>query len=83
MIYLTALTEAPLLEADARISLNCGFPNNGTTRWAVPRQSNQGVWFIEKPIGYNQFTQAQMMEGVNLTGITEINCQLSDFISGA
>jgi len=70
MIYLTG-TLQEVIAAEARISLNCGFPSNGTVRWAIPRRTNQGIWLIEKPVTYNQFTQEQMMQGV---AASEIEC---------
>ena len=77
MIYLTSTTEAPILTAESIINSNCGFPNDkGTMRWAVPQQSaDKTIWFIPKPPieGYNlgEFTQAQMMQNVNLSNIVE------------
>ena len=73
MIFYTSNNEAALIAAEAQICLNCGFPNgNGTDRWAIVTKAvNEDLWFFEKPTGYNQFTQTQMIDGIDLTDITE------------
>lgn len=78
MIYLTSTTEVPITNANIQISSNCGLPNSsGTETWATPTQSvDNTIWFILKPPieGWGntvQFTQAEMMAGVDETNITE------------
>jgi len=79
MIYLTSTNELAIIAAEARISLNCGLVNAyGTTSWDGPPKKavNEDLWFISKPPvsgwgNVEQFTQAQMMSGVNMTGIIE------------
>lgn len=72
MRYLTSSNQAAIIAAQAKISLNCNFPNTkGTIRWAVPQQSVDGsIWFILEPEGYGGFTKGQMMQDVNLSLIT-------------
>lgn len=78
MIYLTSTTALSITSAQAQISINCGLPNiYGTEEWAIPTQSvDNTIWFIPKPTikgwgNMEQFTQAQMMSGVDLTNIIE------------
>jgi len=77
MIYLTSTIQSLIVAAEAKISTNCGFPNDkGTQRWAIPQQSvDLSIWFIPKPPveGYSlgEFSQAQMMQNVSLSGIVE------------
>lgn len=73
MTYLTSKNEKAVIEAEAMISSNCGFPNEyGTIKWAdIQKAINEDLWFIEKPKGYNKFTPKQMMDSVDLSGIIE------------
>lgn len=85
MTYLTSPDQAKIVAAQNKISSNCRFPNaSGTLQWALLRQSIDGsIWFILKPPidGYNlrEFTQAQMMAGVDMTNITEQECNANWF----
>ena len=79
MIYLTSTNESAIIAAEAMISANCGLPNSlGTMSWdSPPRKAvNQNLWFICKPPvngwgNAEQFTQAQMMSGVDMADIIE------------
>ena len=79
MTYLTSNNESAIVAAEAKISLNCGLVNAyGTTSWDNPPRKavNENLWFITKPPvngwgNVEQFTQAQMMSGVNMTDIIE------------
>lgn len=66
--YLTSNSQAAIVAAESKISVNCGFPDNKRTeRWAIPQQSVDGsIWFIPEPNGYKSFTKEQMMDGVDL-----------------
>ncbi len=79
MTYLTSSNEAAIIAAEARISINCGLPNgHGTLSWdLVCKAYNQDLWFITKPPAEGwgnaeQFAQAQMMDGVDMTDIAEL-----------
>lgn len=76
MIYLTSTIEQSLIDAEAKISENCGFPFEDVERWAIIEKAyNQDFWFMRKPIGYShdtlELTESQMMADVDLTNITE------------
>lgn len=72
MIYYTCTTAQPLINLQAKISQNCGFPKDGTQKWdAVTKAVNQELYFIQKPVTYNKLTQTAMLVGIDLTGITE------------
>lgn len=72
MIYLTHETEQNVIDAEAQISANCGFPNGrGTDNWDIPGyKEDLEVFFIVKPPitgrgdGESTFTQEQMMTSV-------------------
>lgn len=82
MIFLTHATEQNVIDAEAKISANCHFPNQripeykSTQRWAeVFYNESLEVFYIVKPPsdgwsdGVETFTQSEMMEGV--TGVEE------------
>tara|TARA_R110000868_G_scaffold114595_1_gene306893 strand:- start:282 stop:587 length:306 start_codon:yes stop_codon:yes gene_type:complete len=72
MIYYTCATAQPLIDLQAKISQNCGFPKDGTQKWDnVQKAVNQEMYFIQKPVSYNKLQQATMLSGIDLTGITE------------
>ncbi len=82
MIYLTSTSEAAIIAADLKISQNCDLANEyGTVSWSKrpPEKAvNSDLWFFPKPPaegwgnGNTFYTQAQMMEGVDLTDIVEM-----------
>lgn len=71
-IVLTSAIEQNVIDAEAQISANCGFPNGrGTDCWDITRYSDEHeIYYITKPPitgwrdGVDSFTQAQMMAGV-------------------
>lgn len=77
MIYLTHAIEQNIIDAQAQISANCGFPNDrGTNNWDVPTYNEElEIFYIVKPPvegridGEDILTQAQMM--ANVTGVEE------------
>jgi hypothetical protein len=77
MLFLTHATEQNVIDAEAKISANCHFPNGrGTNKWAnVFYNDSSEVYYILKPPveGWHDdvesFTQEQMMDGV--TGVEE------------
>jgi hypothetical protein len=78
MIYLTSINQNAIIAAEAQISINCRLPNEyDTLRWDIPLKSvNEDLWFIIKPFveGWGNselFTQAQMMDNVDMTDIIE------------
>ncbi len=72
VIYLTHEIEQNIIDAQAQISANCGFPNGrGTDCWDVTSyHAGLEVFYIVKPPvegridGEDILTQAQMMAGV-------------------
>lgn len=84
MIYLTSTNETSIINAEQKITENCGFPFEDTDKWAdVTKAYNQNLWFIKKPTGYNYSTlslsESEMMDGVDLTNITEEELDLNWF----
>ncbi|HEX2684819.1 MAG TPA: hypothetical protein VHL77_12830 [Ferruginibacter sp.] len=82
MLFLTHANRQNVVDAEAKISANCHFPNGrGTNKWAnVFYNEPLEVYYILKPPveGWRDeymaergeiFTQAQMMDGV--TGVEE------------
>lgn len=69
-----------VVSANQQIELNCGIPNAHTECWDLPKKANnQDFWFIAKPseIGWNGYTQAQMMQDV--VDVVEMNSEDSWF----
>ena len=64
-------TEQECTEADAIISVNCGWPSGETLRWAEPRQLEDGRYAIEVPTGSHGFTAEQMQNGATLMPVEE------------
>lgn len=66
MIYRIGTYEQCIAD-DMRISQNCGYPKNGTTNWAVPRETmDTGVWaYPDFPLsGRDDTTYEQATDGV-------------------
>lgn len=81
MIYLTSTNKQAIIDAEAKISRNCGFPNDsGTLCWDVPTKAiNQTLWFIERPNSYNNLTAEVMLNGVDMGEIEEAEFNSSWF----
>lgn len=79
IMYLTSTNESAITAAAQKISQNCQLPNDsGTTSWQDPEKAfTMDLWFIRKPPaeGWGNteiFTQEQMLDGVDLTDIVEM-----------
>ena len=54
------------LDLDAKISINCGWPNDGTKHWAHPVETIvEGVFSIPVPQGSHGFRKEQMNTGIS------------------
>ncbi|CAB4213869.1 hypothetical protein UFOVP1454_4 [uncultured Caudovirales phage] len=76
MICYVSANEVAIIALEAKISSNCRLPNDkGTVCWSSPptKINNQDKWFIIKPDvdGWGEYTQEQMLAGVDLTNIIE------------
>lgn len=86
-LYLTSNIQATVIAVRNAIDQNCGLPNQyGTTTWAeVQKAVDQELYFISKPPAdgwgntAQHFTQAQMLNGIDLIGIVEMERQDSWF----
>ena len=76
--HLGSLIKNDVIDAEGRICINVGIPNNdGTVKWSDINQDLNLYWYIKNPInGWMNFTRAQMMNGV--VGINEIDILLSN-----
>lgn len=75
-LFLVSTNEQDVINANNQIGSNCGLPTQYTSQWdRVLKAYDQDFWFIIKPPvqGWNEFSQAQMMQGV--TNVTEEESQ--------
>lgn len=70
--YLVSTNEQAIIAAEAQIAANGElYISNGENWYNVLKAYNLDLWIIQKPlaIGFNQFTQEQMMAGVDMSEI--------------
>ena len=58
-------TESEMLALDVLITKNCGWPVEGTDKWASPRETaTKGVYAIPAPQGSHGLKKEQMTKGI-------------------